>query len=140
MSAKLMEKTAISRLAEAIGYPDEVSEGASSFVFRVDGAEIRASVAGGVARLVCDLGAEEADLPALADYAVGRMLREEAVLAASPTGGGPFLWQETPESAGAQALRRFFESFLDSCDWWRARVTDLGSDEEPGMREIVIRP
>ena len=135
-----MEKTAISRLAEAIDYPDEVPEGAASFVFRVDGAEIRASSAEGVVRLVYDLGAEDSDLPALADYAVGRMLREEAVLAAAPTGGSPFLWQEAPGSAGAQALRRLFESFMDSCDWWRSRVTDLDSEEGPDVHESVIRP
>ena len=135
-----MEQTVISRLAKAIDYPDEVPDGASSFVFRVDGAEIRASSAEGVVRLVHDLGADDSDLPALADYAVGRMLREEAVLAAPPSEGSPFLWQEAPASAGAPALRRFFESFMDSCDWWRARVTDLGSEEEPTINEIVIRP
>jgi hypothetical protein len=135
-----MEKTAISRLAEAIDYPDEVPEGAASFVFRVDGAEIRASSAEGVVRLVYDLGAEDSDLPALADYAVGRMLREEAVLAAAPTGGSPFLWQEAPGSAGAQALRRLFESFMDSCDWWRARVEGTREGERAEFPEMMIRP
>ena len=135
-----MEKTAISRLAEAIDYPDEVPEGAASFVFRVDGAEIRASSAEGVVRLVYNLGAEDSDLPALADYAVGRMLREEAVLAAAPTGGSPFLWQEAPGSAGAQALRRLFESFMDSCDWWRARVEGTREKERAEFPEMMIRP
>ena len=127
-----MEQTVISRLAKAIDYPDEVPDGASSFVFRVDGAEILASSEEGSVRLVHDLGAKDSDLPALADYAVGRMLREEAVLAAPPSEGSPFLWQEAP--------RRFFESFMDSCDWWRARVTDLGSESDPAIHEIVIRP
>ena len=135
-----MEQTVISRLAKAIDYPDEVPDGARSFVFRVDGEEILASSGEGSVRLVHDLGAKDSDLPALADYAVGRMLREEAVLAAPPSEGSPFLWQEAPDSAGAQALRRFFESFMDSCDWWRARVTDLGSESEPAINEIVIRP
>ncbi|MBO7683748.1 MAG: type III secretion system chaperone [Kiritimatiellae bacterium] len=130
----------MSRLAEAIDYPDAVPDGVSSFVFRVDGAEIRASCAEGSIRLSCDLAVEDGDLPALADYAVGRMLREDAVLAASPSGGSPFLWQEASDTAGEQALRRFFESFMDSCDWWRSRVAELGPEEGPAMHEIVIRP
>ena len=135
-----MEQTVISRLAKAIDYPDEVPDGARSFVFRVDGEEILASSGEGSVRRVHDLGAKDSDLPALADYAVGRMLREDATLACDRVGA--FLWQETSETSDAHALRRFFETFCDSCDWWRARLeptADRG-DAEPSHNEMRILP
>ena len=138
-----MAKTAIERLAEAIGYPDRVPEGALAATLRVDGAEISAAVTGERIVLSQRLTDEADKLPTLAGFAAGRMLREEAVLATPPSEGSPFLWQEAPASAGAPALRRFFESFMDSCDWWRARVDALRGNAEVATavpETMMIRP
>ncbi len=137
-----MAKTAIERFAAAIGYPDGVPDGAEDFVFRVDGGEIRASVSGG--RIVlCQKLTEDADsIPLLASYAPGRMLREDATLAFGELAGTQcaFLWQDAPATADDRMLSRLFETFMDSCDWWRARVegSRLESPETPPP--MMIRP
>ena len=147
-----MAKTAIERLAEAIEYPDGVPEGALAFSFRADGGEIGASeTPDGRLLLRMDLTApssfpspDDADalLPALVVHVPGRMLREEAVLAADDAGA--FLWQDAPAAADARTLRRLFETFMDSCDWWRARVEErTGHGAETGARDMpgfIIRP
>ena len=66
-------------------------------------------------------------IPALAAYAAGRMLREEATLAFG--NGNVFLWQDAPADADDRTLLRLFESFTDSCDWWRARVEERGKGD-----------
>ena len=69
----------------------------------------------------------------------GRLLREDAVLAADPGAPGAFLWQDAPTTADAPALVHLFETFLDSCDWWRARVA--GDAERPeSVPAMMIRP
>ncbi len=77
-------------------------------------------------------------IPALAAYAAGRMLREEATLAYGK--GNVFLWQDAPVDADDRTLLRLFESFTDSCDWWRARVEERGKGEAVEISESVIRP
>ena len=78
----------------------------------------------------------------LAAYAAGRMLRESAVLAYGD--GKAFLWQEAPADAGTVELTRLFESFMDSCDWWGARVDALreGGEAQPShaSEAMVILP
>lgn len=138
-----MAKTAIERLAEAIEYPDPVPGGAPSFAFRADGREVEAEeTPDGRLVLSLRLSADEALLPALAGYVPARMLREEAVLAADPSGA--FLWQDAPAAADARTMRRLFETFMDSCDWWRARVEErTGHGAEAGARDMpdfIIRP
>ena len=133
-----MAKTAIERLAEAIGYPDRMPEGSLFATLRVDGAEVSAAVTGD--RLVLSQRLTDAadKLPALAGYAAGRMLREEAVLTYGD--GVAFLWQDAPAGAGEQVLMRLFESFMDSCDWWRARVESSRAEEKTEFPEMMIRP
>ena len=133
-----MAKSAIERLAEAIGYPDRVPEGSLMATLRVDGAEVTAAVTGD--RLVLSQRLTDAadKLPALAGYAAGRMLREEAVLAYGD--GAAFLWQDASAGASEQALVRLFESFMDSCDWWRARVEGPRAEEKAEFPEMMIRP
>lgn len=140
-------KTAVERLAEAVGYPEAVPGGAMSFTFTVDGAEIAAREAGGRLQLERCLwqAAEEDDetalrLPAtLARYAAGRVLREEATLAWDPNRDAAVLWQDIPASAPVERLRRFFEVFAASCDWWAERVKEALSPE-PVFPEMVIMP
>ncbi len=132
-------QTAIGRLIEAIGYPERAPEGAASFTLRVDGMEILAEVRDG--RLILSRLLTDSDelLPTLAGYAAGRLLREEAALAAEPNAQGTFLWQDAPATADAQTLVHLFETFLDSCDWWRARIAgDTGASES--VPEMMIRP
>ena len=115
------------------------------FTMRVDGMEILAEEVGEKIVLSYVLTDDESLLPMLAAYAAGRMLREDAVLAYGEIGGGrsAFLWQDAPSDADARAMLRLFETFMDSCDWWRDRVSALrvGNMEVPEAdRAMVIRP
>ena len=136
---RLRTDTAVRRLLEAIEYPDRVPDGESSYLLRVDGAEISAEASAGRIRLRCALTDDAASVASLATYAPGRMLREDAVLAVEPHTGEAFLWQEADASAGGDALRAFFENFLHACDWWRDRVQDA-QVEPTSFSEAIIRP
>jgi len=128
------------QLKDAIEYPDPVPADATSFVFRVDGNEIEAvEVPGGALRLLFRLEADVQDLPRLADWAAGRILRDEATLSVTSS-GQPFLWQEVPATADAAALRRAFETFLDACDWWIDRLEDRTDGQPVHFSEVLIRP
>lgn len=136
-----MADDATIRLLAAIDYPERPATGAAAVPLLVDGGMIVAEDVGGRLRLVCRLTDDADDLPRLAAYAAGRMLREDAVLAGDAAGA--FLWQEAPAGADAHRLRRLFEAFADSCDWWRARVearrsADASSDSP--FSEMIIRP
>ena len=147
-------KSAIERLIEAIGYPERAPDGASSFTLQVDGADVLAEERSGRLRLSLALSDDESLLPKFAAYAAGRMLREEATLTVGErTAGskpstpqpsnGPtlFLWQDVPAAANDHALARLFETFMDSCDWWRARVEEQTGNEERATPELfMIRP
>ncbi len=151
-------KTATERFLEAIGYPERAPDGALSFTLQVDGGEIVVLEDGGRLRLVCRLTDDDSALPTLARFAAGRMLREDAMLAfgtmdgagsaapsqsnATPNGPTAFLWQDTGADADAHAMRRLFETFADSCDWWRTRTEELRGNvaaAAPEM-EMMIRP
>ena len=150
-------KTATERLADSIGYPERVPDGALSFTLRVDGAEIYAEESDGRMTLTYVLSDDESLLPSLARYAAGRMLKEDATLSfglprLSASGFRPstatpdlrpstFLWQDAPADADVHALRRLFETFADSCDWWRARLEQRSGDDRPSpFPEVMIRP
>ena len=129
-----MARTAIERLAEAIGYPDRIPDGALAVTLRVDDAEVLASVTGDRLVLSQRLTDDAGKLPTLAGYAAGRMLREEAVLTYGD--GAAFLWQDASADAGGQEL-------VDSCDWWRDRVAerrDEGAAAGMPLAEMMIRP
>ena len=147
-------KNAIERLIEAIGYPERAPEDALSFTLQLDGADVLADERSGRLRLALSLSDDENLFPKFAAYAAGRMLREEATLTvgelsagSSPAAPQPsgnqtlFLWQDVPASAGGHALARLFETFIDSCDWWRARVEEQTGNEERATPELfMIRP
>ena len=129
----------VGRLLAAIGYPVRAPEGALSFTLLVDGVEIVASEEAGALRLTCRLTDDASQVPRLAAYAAGRLLRENAVLACD--GRGAFLWREVDGGTEAPALRRVFEDFADSCDWWRARLeTQPDAEGAPAPSEMLIRP
>ena len=137
----LAVKTAVEKLVAAIGYPERMSGGGGSAVLRVDGMEIVAEETDRRIRLSYVLTDDEALLPTLAAYAAGRMLKEEAVL--SYGDGRAFLWQEAPADADARAMLRLFETFMDSCDWWRERVDALRGNAEVATavpETMMIRP
>ncbi len=130
----------LDRFLTAIGYPEKAPDGATSFPLLVDGGEVLVRAEG--ARLVLSrvLSREAEDLPRLASFVPGRMLREEAVLAAEPgSDGAAFLWRELPADASAGAMQLAFESFCDSCDWWLDRITEF-SAPEPEIPPMMIRP
>ncbi len=129
--------TAVERLAVSIGYPDKVPAGALSHMLRVDGAEILCEELDGRVVLTHKLSEDESILPNLASYAVGRMLKEDAVLSWDD---GVILWQDESDAADSRALLRLFETFMDSCDWWRARVDSTHEDEQTFNETTVIRP
>ena len=129
------------RLARAIGYPDAVAADSARVALLVDGAEVVASEEGGRAILQATVAAGPSDelLTALAGFAAGRILREEAVLAYEPKTDAALLWQAAPRDSDALALRAFFRSFTASWDWWRARVAEL-ENPKPSFPEVMIRP
>ena len=131
-------RSAVEMLAEAIGYPERVSEGALSFTFRVDDVSIPARVSGGCLLLRWDF--PEAVPPGtLAAYAAGRILREEAVVAWDPAKERAFLWQKAPKGADGRALAETFRRFLWSRDWWAERVAELTAPKTKPA-ELLIRP
>ena len=139
--AHAARRSCIERLLRAIGYPDRAPEAALSFTLLVDGVEIVASEEGGMLRLVCRLTDDAAHLPRLAEYAAGRLLREDAVLAFDQRSGAAILWREVDGSADERTLQRAFEEFADSCDWWRERIDMQGGAQEASVfPEMMIRP
>ena len=148
-SGRLGGKTSIERLLTAIGYPERMSKDSVSFTLRVDGAEVVAEEMDGRLVLLCSLTDDETLLPTLAMYSAGRMLKEEATLSygivEGRRAGGltTFLWQDASVDADAHGLLRLFETFMDSCDWWRARVEALrgnGTVETSVPETMMIRP
>ena len=141
MSGRSVGKTSVERLLAAIGYPERISNGFAPFTLRVDGAEVVAEEMNGRLVLSCKLTDGENLLPMLATYAAGRMLKEEAAL--SYGDGWAFLWQGASAGADSHELRMLFETFMNSCDWWRARVDALLGNTEvaAGVPEtMMIRP
>ena len=134
-----MDEKVVSTLAKAIDYPEEVPAGAFSYTFTVDGGRIEASVSKG--RLVLKrmlAAAGDVDLAQFAGYAAGRVLREEAILAYDPESESLILWQDVPAREDPTLLRRFFEVFAASCDWWLARVK--GAEASSVIPAMMIRP
>lgn len=132
-------KNALENLCEAIGYPDPLPAGAEAFQLRVDGGVVNARLLDGRLVLSREISRAEADLPKLAAYAAGRLLKEEAVLSWDEVAKACFLWQECPANASSTQLLHFFEIFLAACDWWLARVADL-TVEPVAVPAMVILP
>ena len=131
-------RNAADRLLAVIGYPERIPNADASFTLRVDGKEVFVEESAGRIVLSAVLTEDESMMPTLAVYAAGRMLREEATLAFGSN--NIFLWQDAPADADDRALVRLFESFTDSCDWWRARVEERGKSDAVEISEAVIRP
>ena len=127
------------RLALAIGYPQEVPADSVDFPFKVDGGEIRALDLEKRLVLLREILRDEDELPRLASYSVGRVLREDVILYWDERIGAAVLSQEIPASATAHELKVFFETFADSCDWWLARTAAEPVDSA-SFPEMVIRP
>lgn len=135
-----MTETRLEHFLKSVGYPERISDGSTSFTMRVDGMEVVAEESSGRIRLVFRLTDDKALLPTLASYAVGRMLHEDAVL--THHNNQAFLWQDAPADADDRTYVRLFETFADSCEWWRARLAEraAGDVEEIENSEAVIRP
>ena len=138
-----MTETRLEHFLKSVGYPERAGDGVTSFTMRVDGMEIVAEESGGRIVLSYALSDDLSQVPLLASYAAGRILQENAVLAFGRQSQGKdsaFLWQDAPADADDRALVRLFESFADSCDWWRARVEERGGGDAVEISEAVIRP
>ena len=138
-----MREAAIDRFLEAIDYPDRVAEdGSSSALLRVDGEEIAVEVSDGRLMLKRRLTGDGEMIARLVEYAPGRMLRDNAVLAVERGGeeAAAFLWQEIPAQSSDAMLVRFFETFMDSWDWWNARLEKVEESAAPLFPEVLIRP
>ena len=135
-----MKNAAIEQLLKSIGYPEQAPDGVDSFTLFVDGGEIVVQTNGRGLRLLCSLTDDESQLPRLAGYAAGRMLREDAVLSYGRQGA--FLWQEIPPGSDRVEMQRNFEMFADACDWWRARLVESepGGESPSAFPEMMIRP
>lgn len=136
-----MTRTRLEHFLKSVGYPDRVQEGSSSFTMRVDGMEVVAKEASGRIVLSYSLSGDSAIVPTLCAYAAGRILREEAVLTCDKSSA--LLWQDVPASSSEREMVRFFETFVDSCDWWRERVDALkgGATASTAPDDaMVIRP
>lgn len=136
-----MTRTKLEHFLKSVGYPDRVLEGSSSFTMRVDGMEIVAKEANGRIVLSYSLSDDSSIAPTLCSYAAGRILREEAVLTCDKS--SVFLWQDAPTSSSEREMVRLFETFVDSCDWWRERVDALrgGATTSSAPDDaMVIRP
>ena len=130
----------IERLARAIGYPEEIPAGAASVTLTVDGRPVEAREQGGRLLLSTTLATapDEATLARFAGYAAGRILKEEAVLAWEPRTSSLVLWQGVAASASDVVLKRFFEVYATSCDWWLTRLAE--AETLSSIPEMVIRP
>ena len=129
----------IGRLAVAIGYPLVVPADRLDFTFKVDDGEVRALDLDKRIVLTRVISREIEDLPRLAAYSAGRMLRESATLYWDERGGAVMLAQEISATATSHELKVFFETFADSCDWWLAR-TAAEPVKSASFPELVIRP
>ena len=137
----MTEPNALARLLKAIDYPDECPPDARAFTLTVDGGEMALSERNGRLTLQKVLRRPDGaavDLAALAGYATGRLLKEDAVLAWDPTEMAPILWQDVPAEASETVLRRFFEVFATSCEWWMARLGEAQAAER--IPEMMILP
>ena len=131
-------KGLIERLAEAVGYPERVPEGAMSFTFKVDDEPVRTRVLDG--RLVMEWRfPAEAPAERLATHATGRILREEATVAWDPAAERAVLWQSAAKGADAAGLKKSFSDFLNSRDWWQDRVKEL-SAPKASLTDMIITP
>lgn len=137
--------SAIENLAKAIGYPDEIPSGCRDYLLSVDDFEVRAQETNGRLRLTATVftpsrdGSDEGTLAQLATYVPGRILKEEAALAWDPDSESAILWQDFPASADANDLRRFFEVYTASFEWWTERVR-TAHEPESVFPEMVILP
>ena len=132
-------KNALERLCEVIAYPEPVPEGATRFQLRVDGGDVTVRLVGRRLVLSRVIDREDNDLSQLAIFAAGRILKEEAVLAWDERASVCILWQDVSDNADGAELTRFFEAFMDSCDWWLARAVELNAPPVH-FPDIVIRP
>ncbi len=130
----------IKQLANALNYPEGGVPGdVSAFSFFVDGLEIQALEQSNGVILRFDLECSEELLPSFAQYAAGRLLREDAVLAWDSHRSRLFLWQALSAAADDGMLLQGFEQFADSCEWWVARCAEKEVPQSV-LPDILIRP
>ncbi len=134
-----MGKESLERMLKAISYPDRSGVDGARAVLVVDEEEIVVESKERILRFTAMLDVGEDEFGVLAGYVPGRIYKEEAVLAVGADGRA-YLWQDVPAASDDGELRRSFEAFLASCDWWRARVDSGRVDSGSLFQDVVIRP
>lgn len=134
-----MGKESLERLLTAISYPDRAGVDGSRAVLVVDEEEIVVEEKDRYLRFTLTLDVGESEFGAFAGYVPGRIYKEDATLAIG-TDGKVFLWQDVAAGADERTLRQAFESFLASCDWWRARADSGLVNSEVHFQDVVIMP
>lgn len=130
-------KSITENFVSAIGYPeDEVLREGDGLSLVVDDREIRLRERNSMIVLEHRLGSESVEK--LAEYAAGRLMKEEAYLAFDGESGEAVLREELPGNALPTTMRKVFELFTASVDWWSARAAELKSQER--IPEMMIRP
>lgn len=134
-----MGAVSIDRLLEAISYPDRAGVDGSRATLRIDESEIKVEERDRYLRFIADLDIGENELAEFALYVPGRIYKEAATLAVDADGRA-FLWQDVSAAQGGAELRRAFEAFLASCDWWRERLDAGRTASEVRFQDVLIRP
>ena len=101
--------SALTRLASAIGYSQDVPASVVEFVFKVDGGDVRCLDLEKRVVLMRELTQDEDELRALAACSMGRLLREEARLYWDTQRHAAVLAQTIPASASSHELRLFLK-------------------------------
>lgn len=131
-------KGLVERFGELIGYPERVPEGAVSFVFRVDDDPVEVRQKEGALAFKWTFPGN-APIERIAEFAAGRILRDQAVVAWDAFRERAILWQRTRKGDGERAQVEAFRVFLGACDWWKRCVAELVRPKAT-LAEIVIRP
>lgn len=134
-----MGRESLERLLTAISYPDRAGVDGARAVLTVDGTEVLVEEIGRFLRLTAFLDIGENELPEFAGYVPGRIYKDAAILAMDAQGKA-FLWQEVASSQDGSVLRGAFEAFMNSCDWWRARLDAGQADSALRFQDVLIRP
>ena len=134
-----MGRESLERLLTAISYPDRAGVAGARAVLTVDETEVVVEEIGRFLRFTVFLDIGDSELPEFAGYVPGRIYKDAAILAVDAQGKA-FLWQEVAWSQDERTLRGAFEAFMNSCDWWRARLDAGLAESEIHFQDVMIRP
>ena len=134
-----MGKESIEKLLAAISYPDRAGVEGNRAVLMIDENEVVVEAIDRYLRFSTVLETGDGELADLAGYVPGRIYKDSATLSVDAEGKA-FLWQDELASQDERRLGLAFESCLNSCDWWRARIDADRADSGIRFQDVLIRP